>query len=301
MRIPKQENIIKPSRLSPAEQTRLSWATRIASYQEIPVDYQWFFNLHKFSEIEFPFTVITPSYEGFLHRYQEKMVCLFGAKLYIVDKTSKSSLSFNFQEINLMEFRKVLLDSSITICGVEDSGKSVKVDMHFNTVTEGLFWEIMRRIRQFFFQKITVTEKPYFDELRQESFKFASYCRNCLIQGEKVMDLLWQPELIENHIPIWLPICKKEWFDRIVFPNHLLLITNQEIILIREDELENRKEKYGAIWQMIPLSKIYSIDQTDIENNLRKLTFRLDDGTNINSLFLPQMKERIEKAISHIN
>ncbi len=297
MGIPKQENTIKPSRLSPAEQTRLSWATRIASYQEIPVDYQWFFDLHKFSQIKFPFTVITPSFEGFLHRYQEKMVCLFREKLYIVDKTSKSSLLFKLQDISLMEFRKVLLDSSFILAGVEFSGKSARVDLHFNTVTEGLFWEIMRRIRQSFFHERDATEKPNFDELRQESFKFASYSRNCLIPGEKVKDLVWQPELKANRLPNLLPKLIKEWFERIVFPNHLLMITDQELILIRDDEHENRKEKYGAIWQVIPLSKIRSVDQTDQENGLLKLILHLSDGTQIDTLFLPQMKERIEKAI----
>lgn len=297
MGILKQEKIIKSSRLSPDDQTRLSWATQITRLQEVPLDFQWFFSLHKFSEIEFPYTVITPSFEGFLHHYQEKMVCLFREKLYIVDKTSKSSLLFKLQDISQMEFRKVLLDSRFSLCGIENSGKLISIDFHFNTVTEGLFWEIMRRIRQSFFQKRDATEIPYFDELREASFKFASYSRNCLMPGEKVKGLIWQPELKANRLPNLLPKLIKEWFERIVFPNHLLMITDQELILIREDEQENRKEKYGAIWQVIPLSKIRSVDQTDQENDLLKLTLHLADGTQIDSLFLPQMRERIEKAI----
>jgi hypothetical protein len=196
-----------------------------------------------------------------------------------------------------MEFKKVLLDSHFSLCGIERSGKLIRLDLHFNTVTEGLFWEIMRRIRQSFFQKRDLTEKPYLDELRQESFKFASYCRNCLMPGEKVMHLIWQPELKVNYLPASFPKLFKEWFERIVFPNHLLMITDQELILIREDEHENRKEKYGAIWQVIPLSKIRSVDQTDQENGLLKFTLHLSDGTHIDSLFLPQMRERIEMAI----
>lgn len=297
MGILKQEKIIKSSRLSPDDQTRLSWATQIQCLQEVPPEFQWFFNLHKVTDIKFPYTVITPSFEGFLHRYQEKMVCLHGAKVYIIDKTSRNYLSFKFQDVSLMEFKKVLLDSRFTLCGLEHSGKSTKIDLHFNTVTEGLFWEIMRRIRKSFFQSVAETEKPLFDELRQESFKFASYCRNCLIPGEKIMHLIWQPELKANCLPNLLPKLIKEWFERVVFPNHLLMITDQELILIREDEHENRNEKYGAIWQVIPLSKIRSIDQTDQENGLLKFTLHLTDGTHIDSLFLRQMRERIEKAI----
>ena len=69
MGILKQEKNIKSSRLSPDEQTRLSWATQITRLQEVPLDFQWFFSLHKFSETEFPYTVITPSFEGFLQRF----------------------------------------------------------------------------------------------------------------------------------------------------------------------------------------------------------------------------------------
>lgn len=291
------------SQLSLEQQTRLSWASFLTKYQEVPEEFQYFFERLKSSGQPFPFTVITPSYEGFLHRFQERLVCIIDQELFILSKAKgvQEKLFFCFKDINVLEFKKVLLDSSLIISGIDGDGKPNRVDLHFNTVTEGLFWEIMKRIRQSFFTNTVYDEKPIFHELREESFKFASYSRNCLIPGERVADLLWQPELKANHVNIKLPQVLFDFFSRIVFPNHVMLLTDQELIIISEDENENRREKYGAIWQFVPLEKIRQMTINFQEDGLLVLGICLEDESIIRTLFQDSEKEKLEQILNEIS
>ena len=291
---------LRKTQLSLDQQTRLSWATCLKKYEEVPEEFRTFFEPLEHSGQPFPFTVITPSYEGFLHHYQERLVCIIDQKLFILNKTkgTQDQICFIFKDINSLEFKKVLLDSSLIIGGIDQDGKPNRVDLHFNTVTEGLFWEIMRRIRQSFFTDIVYDEKPIFHELREESFKFASYSRNCLIPGEKVVKLLWQPELKANRVNIKLPQVLFDFFSRIVFPSHVVLLTDQELIIISEDENENRREKYGAIWQFVPLEKISQMTINTREDGLLVLDTCLEDESIIRALFLPSEKEKLEQILN---
>jgi len=57
-----------PKLLHAAELTRLSWATRIKSYAEVPDVYKSFFESIPADGCAFPYTVLTPSYERFIHK-----------------------------------------------------------------------------------------------------------------------------------------------------------------------------------------------------------------------------------------
>jgi len=295
-------SLIKTNRLPPDQQTRLSWAKKLTGYREVPEEFSAFFEPLEKNNQPFPFSVMTPSYEGFLLRFQEKLVCIIDQSLFVLNKNkaTQEPLCFDFQRIHSLKFKKVLLDSSFTIGGIDHSGNPSKVDLHFNTVTEGLFWEIMRRVRQSSFSSTEPYEKPLFEELKEQSFKFASYSRNCLIPGEKVVQLIWQPELTANPLSIKIPPVIRDFFERIVFPSHVVLLTDQELVLISEDEQENRREKYGAIWQFIPLRKISDITTSVQDNDLLKLNIFLKDGSKIESMFLHSVNDVLEQLVNEI-
>lgn len=61
---------------SAVEQTKSSWAKPIKSYAAVPNVYKSFFGPFLDRQV-FPYTVLTPSYEGFIHRTTEKLVCDF--------------------------------------------------------------------------------------------------------------------------------------------------------------------------------------------------------------------------------
>ena len=70
--------------LTAFEQTRRSWATRVESYDEAPDIYKTFFE--RLPADAFPYTVITPTFEGFFHRENEKLVCSPDDNLYILER-----------------------------------------------------------------------------------------------------------------------------------------------------------------------------------------------------------------------
>lgn len=56
------------------EQTRLSWARSISTYADVPEIYQGFFEPFLAPGRVFPYSVLTPSYTGFVHRTTEKLI-----------------------------------------------------------------------------------------------------------------------------------------------------------------------------------------------------------------------------------
>ena len=70
--------------LSAAEQTRSSWAKPIGSYDAVPKHYQPFFEPFQTTGQVFPYSVLAPSYEGFIYRTSEKLVCVFDQEIYVL-------------------------------------------------------------------------------------------------------------------------------------------------------------------------------------------------------------------------
>ncbi len=64
-------------KLDVTEQTKLSWAKLIKSYATVPAIFKDFFEPFKKDGLDFPYTVLTPSYEGFVHPTTERLICNF--------------------------------------------------------------------------------------------------------------------------------------------------------------------------------------------------------------------------------
>ena len=82
--------IIRRPRASADERTRGSWAKTVESYEAIPEFYQEFYEPLIKERRACPYTVLTPSYEGFIHRTSEKLV-LSCEKLQLLQKCLASA------------------------------------------------------------------------------------------------------------------------------------------------------------------------------------------------------------------
>src|SRR5512135_2118873 len=71
---------------SAAEQTRLSWARPIRSLDEVPAIYLPFFEGLP-AGTPFPYSVLTPTYAGFMRRETERLICCLDDHLYILEKS----------------------------------------------------------------------------------------------------------------------------------------------------------------------------------------------------------------------
>ena len=137
---------IEPSVTSAAEQTRLSWARLVRSAEELPQAYRPFIAALP-GDGAFPYTVITPTFAGFLRRETEKLVCSVGDHLYVAEKVKGELVTtcFAFADIHFLEAGAVLLNDWLQIRGRASDGALAVIRLKFNAVTERLFTPFVRK------------------------------------------------------------------------------------------------------------------------------------------------------------
>jgi hypothetical protein len=119
--------------------------------------------------------------------------------------------------------------------------------------------------------------------------------------GEKVLHSVWQPEIHARIAELF------GWsFNRKLSPAHLAILTDKEVILIRDEERTrgNRDVRYGGIRQFIPLDSIVAVSLTEQADDLLILSIHLSEDESVDSLFsvskeqeLVQLKTEIEELI----
>jgi hypothetical protein len=82
--------IARLPRLSGAELARSSWAKHIESYADLPEIYQDFFATFLADGKPFPYAVLTPTHERFIHRTSEKLICDFDSEIHVLERTGNS-------------------------------------------------------------------------------------------------------------------------------------------------------------------------------------------------------------------
>jgi hypothetical protein len=114
-RQPDTSDVVRPSRPSAAEQSRRSWAQLIGSFPAIPDPFRGFFEKVPPDPAAFPYTVLTPAYEGFLHKETAKLICVFGLEVCILEPRGRSFTArrYPLTSISHVEITAVLLDSRI--------------------------------------------------------------------------------------------------------------------------------------------------------------------------------------------
>jgi hypothetical protein len=241
------------------EQTRLSWAKLVELYAEVPKLYQNFFEPFSIAGKKIPYTIRGPAYEGFFHRATEKLLCDFGTEIIILEKNGNTyaTRSFPLEDISYVEIRTVLLDSYFKISGLTKDGGLASSSIRFNTVTDYLFTRIVEKVRLNAIgpqgtARILATKQ--FDHLVHINYKFMNYGRRSMLEGENFIHFILQPEI---RIPI-MRLLGRTYYRRI-FPTHMSILTDKELIMIREETRQSDNSRYGGIWDFIPLQKITSI------------------------------------------
>ena len=289
--------IDRTSLLDIGEQTRLSWAKTIDSYAAVPKAYTNFFEPFLADGREFPYTIQGPSYEGFFHRSTEKLICDFGSDIFILDRNGNTytARGYPLDKISYVEIRSVLLDSYIKISGVTKEGLHASSTIRFNTVTDYLFTPIVERIRLAAIgTKDTAqeVESGLFDHLIRINYKFMNYGRRSLLGGEKFIHSILQPE-------IRTPILKflGRTYYRTIFPTHMSILTDRELIMIREEKSKSGDGKYCGIWDFIPLNKIVTLSLDEKGNNLLVLTIQLPEKERLEYLYQASAKQDLNQLL----
>ncbi len=284
-------------KVSALQQTKMSWAKPVKSYADVPLIYKDFFEPFLTEKRVFPYTVLTPSYEGYIHRTTEKLVCDFDSEVHILEnhETTYEHQCYPYDGIIYIEARTILLDSSITISGVTKAGIPTSSTFEFNSTTDFLFTPILERIRFAFLDSQNTfpgSEIEEFNQLNKLNFKFMNYAKRSLLKGEKVFQSIFQPEIREKIIHL----LGKTYYRRI-FPTHLGILTDRELIMIREEYRPRGDDVYGGIWNFIHLNKIEALSLRDKGRGILEMTIQLPNQNKLEYLYQAAAKQEINRLL----
>lgn len=292
--------------LTGARQTMSAWSKVIETYETIPDVYRGFFQAHVQTDRELPYLVLTPPLDKFLRKTTEKLIYEAKAAIQILERTGNQVKlkSYPYQNIRMVEVGNVLLNSWIIIRGVTSEGVASSTTIEYNAASErylAVFLNKMRPVPLDTDDASFMAEKTKFDYLSELNFKFMNYGRSSLVRGENVIQTILQPEIRE---PAWTLF---GWtFYRIVSLAHLIILTDKELILIRDDERgkEVRGTRYGGVWQYIPLRSILSVSLTEPSDDRLTLVISISSNETLQKIFavssqpeLEQLRDKIPSLI----
>jgi len=285
--------------LSASEQTRLSWARLVRSYGDLPEVFHDPLAALAGGAAGLPYAVLTPSFQGFLRRPGEKLICALDGAICVIDKVHNRAVStiYPVGEINTVETGSILLKAWITLTGLDTSGALSSSTLQFNAVGESLFAPIVNMVRP---QPDASTgvdhsaEMDKFNGLAPLNFKFMNYARRTIIPGEEVVRFILQPE-----VRIGAPrLLGRSWWGTI-HPAHLTILTGSELIIIRDEAgvRWNPDAKHGGIWTYIRLSRITSASLAQTDGGMLALSIHLPGDDRLSLLFSASQEKEVAQFL----
>ncbi len=261
-----------------------SWAREVKSYSELPVQFQPFFETRE----ALPYSVLPPTFKGGYGRPEtERLLCILEGKVLVLERVDGhlQCTSYAPDQVHLIEYGVLLLHSWITIHGQDDRGSMQSVTVRFNSVSDYLmspFVDCLRGPNPEGSASALETERAKLDYLAASHYKFRTYGRACVRSGAEVLQTIFQTEIRHERLRV-LGIS----LSRLVSPAHLCILSNAELIDIRDDPGQrwSRGSPHGAIWAYIPRSKITGAGLVPRSDGTQELSVRLQGGLCVRSLF----------------
>lgn len=293
----KQSPKAGPRYLSAADQTMRSWAMRLHGHDEVPEVYRDFFTGLALEPGVFPYTVLTPSYEGYFARFTPRLICLAGSDIVVVEhwRRELEVTRFPCADINYIEAGNMLLKSWLKISGVTEAGLVVS-SCRFSAVTQPFLDPFIEKARAITPPSASTdfeAERAKFAYLFKVHFKFMNYARRSILPGEQVIASLVQQEIRSRVL---------KTFYRTITPAHISILTDRELILITED-----KEKfslagspYGGIWRYIPLRRIAAVSLAERDEHTLTLSIQMPQGDQLSSIFAKANQAEVEALVGQL-
>lgn len=280
------------------EQDQQTWARAVKSHTTLPEIYQQFFESHASMGDAFPYAVLTPTYEKFGSTISGKLICAIDQALFVLDANGEKliEICYPIDQIHCVEVSSKLLEFRLTINGVTNLGIQTSSIFRCSTVTDYLFAPILESIR---LRNVSPTETipipaiETFDHWREQNYKFMNLARHCMLPGETVVVSLLQPEIYSGLFSF-----SGRAFRRIKSPIHACIVTEKELIMIREDLVQRRKDKYGSTCNFVPLDKILSISMSTQAENILAVSIQLINHECFECLFELSLENEVEKLVA---
>jgi hypothetical protein len=290
------------SKLTGAQQTMSSWAQVIESYDAVPAAYREECRKILGDRSVFPYVVFAPTIAGLEHKSVDHLLCDVDDTFYILERAGNQVVTtgYPWKTIHDFELGIILLYSWLTLCGETKERTTAVSTVAFNTATLRHltpFLDKMRPAPTGTDEMELVAERAKLNYLGAVNYKFMNYARESLVHGEQVIQAVWQPEIRTRQANLFgLPLYRTRSMA------HLTLLTNKEIILIRDDERsrENRGIRYGGVWQYIPLHHVVSVSLAEPTPEFLTCSLHLSSGARHDRVFATARRRELETLIVEI-
>lgn len=287
-----------------AAQTMTTWARVIDSYADVPDIYKTSCQAVLEEREPFPYVVLVPSVKDNRLNEVENLLCEINGIFYVWERIGNKVVSsaFPLKEIYTLEAGIVLLSSWLTISGLTTAGSATTARIGFNSSSVRHLLPVINKMRPApadIDDAAWQVELAAFDYLASANFKFMNYARESMVRGEKILQSILQPKIRRQVFDLF-----GYKFYRTVGLAHLTILTDKEIIFIRDDEdtTEVRGERYGGVWQYIPLQKIQDVKLTASGNKLLTLTLTLESGIQrLDKVFESSSQDALEDLQKKLN
>ena len=283
------------------DQSQRSWAKAIRSISEVPQAYASFFESLLTLDSPFPVTVLTPSYEGFLHSEAERMVCAMPEELAILTprSTGLDVVRYPYAGAEYVELHIVLLDGHLKFAGTESGGAHTTTVIRFNAVTDYLFTPIVNQIRRGGQPPGPMGDGHDADSFMgwvKSNYKFMNYARRSLLGDEAIRHAFLQSE-----IRVRVASALGRTYSRPVAPTLATILTDQELILIREVLVRRNQDRYGGIWDYVRLKAIESVEIAETGRGHLRLSIGLHGGAPLEFLYEPSARQDLEGLVQELH
>ncbi len=285
------------------DQRARSWAREIKSFSDLPDLYKNFFQANDLANSQpFPYTVVSPTFKGGHSRPENERLLWICDRtvgvLELVDGQLKGKY-YNPEQIVYLERGSILLHAWITMMGQDAAGIS-STTIRYNAVTDHIMAPFLSCLRVTLAGGGSIdleVERSRFDFLSFSNFKFMSYGRASIQPGARVNRILLQPQIRHDIFRFsGLNI------SRLIQPSHLIILTDGELIIIRDDDSQpwSRNDSYGAIWSYISRERILDRYLTPVENDSLQLILELSGGKCLRIMFGSDKSAELTQLINEL-
>jgi hypothetical protein len=285
--------------MTAGEQTKLSWARRIETSDDVPASFRTTVAALVAETGTLPYLILTPSYAAFIVHTTEKLVCSLDdeVRVYELSGGEVRLTAFCYADVSAVEVGCVLLKSWITITGKNRCGVETQITIKFNTVTDYLFLPIIARLRRAGHAadlQQHEAELAKFNYLAHDFYKFMNVAKKSILPGVEVVGAVMQAELRSPVVTLF-----GHAYTRLKAPAHILVRTDRELIVAVEEKQEawSGSHKYGSIRTYIPLAKIAAVDLV-AGIPYTRMTIHLVGGDEIDLDFAAEQEPDLRRLVA---
>jgi hypothetical protein len=241
--------------------------------------------------------VLTPAYKGSGDGITGKLVCTIGHTFYVLEQKDNKLLKvcYPIDEINYVEVIHRPSDLFVKINGSTNLGLPSISVFGCSKTTDLVFAPLFQRIR---LRIVSLNEKApsrhmeRLDRWKELNTQVIERAKHCLMPGETVIESILQPEIRPGIFSLDKASRKAKC------PTHICILTDKELVLIREEPSLGKKDKCGSVCNFIPLSRINSLAVTQENEKLLVFSIHISNGVVFETLFDPSLQKDVERFLA---